>query len=150
MAIAYEISEISDDYAVHLAMSKNDDLLQAVSRKRKKKQMCLQIPTPTDRHFDFPDEFAPFALQDSGKIDMKRLLLFGDATVKNLLNLLITWLVDGTFKLSPPVQYIRSTYQFENAVPYLKAVAKFRLKTFIEIFGMFWFFFSGIIFLSSE
>ena len=86
VAIANEIYEISDDYAVQLAMPKKDNLLRAVSRKRKK-AMCLQIPAPTDRHFDVPDEFAPFLLQDSGKDDKERILIFGDVTMKNLLNL---------------------------------------------------------------
>ena len=93
VAIANEIYEISDDYAVQLAMPKKDNLLRAVSRKRQK-AMCLQIPAPTDRHFDVPDEFAPFLLQDSGKDDKERILIFGDVTVKNLLNLSNTWLVD--------------------------------------------------------
>ena len=47
VAIANEIYEISDDYAVQLAMPKKDNLLRAVSRKRQK-AMCLQIPAPTD------------------------------------------------------------------------------------------------------
>ena len=51
------------------------------------------------------DEFAPFRLQDSGKDDKERILIFGDATIKNLLNLPNTWLVDGTFKLSPEIFY---------------------------------------------
>ena len=69
------------------------------------KKRCLQIPAPTDRHFDVPDEFAPFLLQDSGKDDKERILIFGDVTMKNLLNLSNTWLVDGTFKLSPEIFY---------------------------------------------
>ena len=64
--------------------------------------MCLQIPAPTDWHFDVPDEFAPFLLQDNGKDD-EWILIFGDATVKKLLNLLNTWLVDETFELSPEI-----------------------------------------------
>ena len=32
------------------------------------KQMPVNI-SPIDRHFDVPDEFAPFFLQDSGKDD---------------------------------------------------------------------------------
>ena len=104
MAIANEIHEISDDYAVQLAMLKKDNLLQAVSRKRRK-TICLQIPAPNDRHFDVADEFAPFLVQDSGKDDKERILIFGDATMKNLLNLSNTWLVDGTFKLSPEIFY---------------------------------------------
>ena len=31
--------------------------------------------------------------------------MFRDATMKNLLNLSNTWLVDGTFKLSPEIFY---------------------------------------------
>ena len=85
-------------------MPKKDNLLRAVSRKRQK-AMCLQIPAPTDRHFDVPDEFAPFPLQDSGKDDKERILIFRDVTMKNLLNLSNTWLVDGTFKLSPEIFY---------------------------------------------
>ena len=99
VAIANEIYEISDDYAVQLAMPKKHNLLQAVSRKRQK-AMCLQIPAPTDRHFDAPDAFAPFLLPDGGKDEKERILIFGDATMKNLLQLSNTWLVDGTFKLS--------------------------------------------------
>ena len=64
-------------------MPKKDNLLRAVSRKRQK-AMCLQIPAPTDRHFDVPDEFAPSLLQDSGKDDKQRILIFGDATMRNL------------------------------------------------------------------
>ena len=43
--------------------------------------MCLQIPAPTDRHFDV------------------------DLTMKNLLNLSTTWLDDGIFKMSPEIFY---------------------------------------------
>ena len=95
VAIANEISEISEDYVVQLSMPKKDNLSRAVSRKRQK-EMCA----PTDRHFDVPDEFAPFLLQDSGEDDKERILIFGDPTMKNLLSLSNTWLVDGTFKLS--------------------------------------------------
>ena len=102
MATANEKYEISDEYAVQLAMPKKDNLLRAVSRKRQK-AICLQIPAPTDRHFDVLDELAPFLLQNSGKDDKERILIFGDATMKNLLNLTNTWLVDGTFKLSPEI-----------------------------------------------
>ena len=62
VAIANEMYEVSDDYAVQLAMPRKDNLLRAVSRKRQK-AICLQIPAPTDRHFDVPNEFAPFLLQ---------------------------------------------------------------------------------------
>ena len=68
VAIANEIYEISDDYAVQLAMPKKRQPV-ASSLSKTKKAMCLQIPAPTDRHFDVPDEFAPFLLQDSGKDD---------------------------------------------------------------------------------
>ena len=54
VAIANEICKISDDYAVQLAMPKKDNLLRAVSRKRQK-AICLQIPAPTDRHFETTD-----------------------------------------------------------------------------------------------
>ena len=53
------------------------------------KKRCLQIPAPTDWQFDVPDEFAPFLLQDSGKDDKERILIIGDATMKNLLNLFL-------------------------------------------------------------
>ena len=86
VAIANEIYEISDDYAVQLAMPKKDNLLRAVSRKRQK-AICLQISASNNRHFDVPDEFAPFLIQDSEKDDKERILIFGDATMKNLLNL---------------------------------------------------------------
>ena len=99
MAIANETSEISDNYAAQLAMPKNDNLLEAVIRKQRK-EMCLQIPVRTDRRSDVPDEFAPFLLPASGKDDNDRILVFGDATMKNLINLSNTWLVDGTFKMS--------------------------------------------------
>ena len=85
-------------------MPKKDNLLRAVSRKRQK-AICLQLPAPTDRNFDVPDEFSPFLLQDSGKDDKERILIFGDATMKNLLNLSNTWLVNGIFKLSLDIFY---------------------------------------------
>ena len=65
--------------------------------------MCLQKPGPTDRHFDVPDELAPFLLQDSGKDDKERILIFEDASMINLLSLSNTWRVDGTFKLSSEI-----------------------------------------------
>ena len=104
VAIANEIYGNLDDYAVQLAMPKKDNLLRAVSRKRQK-AMFLQIPAPTDRHFDVRDEFVPFLLQDSGKDDKQRVLTFGGATMKNLMNLSNTWLVDGTFNMSPDIFY---------------------------------------------
>ena len=92
--------------------AEKDNLLRAVSRKRQK-AMCLQIPAPTDWHFDVPDDFAPFLLQNSWKDDKERILIFGDATRKNLLNLSTTWLVDGTFKLSPEIFYQKYTIHVE-------------------------------------
>ena len=83
VAIANEISEISDDDAVQLAMPKRDNLLQAVSRKRQE-EMSLQVPGPTDRHFQVLDKYAPFLLEDNGKNENERVLIFGDATMKNL------------------------------------------------------------------
>ena len=76
------------------------------------KKSCLQIPAPTDQYFNNPDEFVPFLLQDSVKDDNERLLVFGNATMKNLLNLPNTWLVDGTFKLSPEIfnKFTQSMY----------------------------------------
>ena len=80
-------------------MPKKDNLLRAVSRKRQK-AICLQIPAPNNRHFDVPNEFAPFLLQDSGKDDKERILIFGDATMKNLLNLSNTYsLIQETLSL---------------------------------------------------
>ena len=73
------------------------NLLRAVSRKRK--AIFLQTPAPTGPQFDVPDEFARFFLQDGGKDDKGRILIFGDATMKNLLNLPNTLWVNGTFKL---------------------------------------------------
>ena len=100
MAIANEISEISEDYAVQVAMPKKDNLLRAVSRKRQK-EMCLQIHVSADRHFDVPDEFAPFFLQISGKDNNEQILKIGNATRKILLNLSKIWFVDGTFIFLP-------------------------------------------------
>ena len=48
------------------------------------KKICLQIPDPTDRNFDVPEEFAPFLLQGSGKDDNERILIFGGSTMKNI------------------------------------------------------------------
>ena len=109
MAIA---NEISDKNAVQLAKLKKDNLFQAVSRKRQK-ETCLQIPAPTDRYFDFPDKFTSFLQQDIGKDDNERILIFGDATMKNLLTLSSTWLVDGTFNLSPEIFYQSYTIHVE-------------------------------------
>ena len=78
MAIANELSQFSDDYAVQLAMPKKDNLLRAVSRKRQK-AICLQKPAPNIRHFDIPDDFAPFLLQDCGKNDKEQILILKHA-----------------------------------------------------------------------
>ena len=75
--------------------------------------MCLHIPAPTDRHFDVPDEFAPFFPQDSGKDCRSLNLNFGDSIIKKLLNLSNTWLVDGTFKWSPEIFYQIYTFYVE-------------------------------------
>ena len=103
MAIANEISEILDDYAVQLAMPKKQPVASSPSKTTKRD--VSSNTSPTDRHIDVPDEFAPFLLQDSGKDDEERIPIFGDATMKKLLNLSNTWLVDGTFKLSPEFFY---------------------------------------------
>ena len=42
---------------------------------------------PTDCHFEVCDESVPFLLQEKGKYDKPRTLLFGDATMKHLLKL---------------------------------------------------------------
>ena len=61
VAIANEIYEISDDYAVQFAMPKKDNLLRAVSRKRQK-AICLQIPAPNiwRRHNEKLTEFVEY------------------------------------------------------------------------------------------
>ena len=51
-------------------------------------------------YIDAPDEFPSFLHQNSGKDDNERILIFGDTTMKNLLSLSITWLAEGTFKIS--------------------------------------------------
>ena len=99
VASAYEIFEISDYYKVQLAMAKLNNLLRAVSGKRRK-EMCSPMHTPTDRYFEVPDEFAPCVLQDIGRAD-KQILIFRDATVKSLLTSSNTWLSDEAFRLSP-------------------------------------------------
>ena len=53
VAIANETFEMSDEYAVQLAMPIKGNLFRAVSRKRQK-EMCFQITAPTDRHLDVP------------------------------------------------------------------------------------------------
>ena len=56
--------------------------------------MCFEIPAPTDRHFKVRDEFGPLFLHDSGKNDNERILTFGDTTMKNLLILSNSWLIE--------------------------------------------------------
>ena len=56
--------------------------------------MNLQKAAPPDRHFHVIDEFASFLLQESGEDDNDRILVFGDATMKNLLNLSNIWLME--------------------------------------------------------
>ena len=92
------------------------------------KKRFLQIPAPTDGHFDVPDGFAPFLLQDSGKDDNERIPISGNATMKNLLNLSNTWLVvDGTFKLSPEI-----FYQVNNPCTVARFCSTLRICTAIE------------------
>ena len=100
VAIASEISVISDDYAVQLSLPKKENLFRTACRKRQRENR-IDAPTPIDRHFDIPGEFKTFLLKDSGKDDSERIFMFGDTTMKNLLNFSKTWLIDGTFKLSP-------------------------------------------------
>ena len=100
VAVATEITEITDEYAVQLAMPKKDNLIRTASRKRQREQK-ITIPNPIDRHFEIPEEFSSFLLKDSGKDDKERILIFGDPMMNELLNVSKTWLVDGTFKLSP-------------------------------------------------
>ena len=102
MAIANEISEMSDIYPVQLAMLKKDNLSRAVSQKQQK-EVCLQISAPNDQLFHLLGEFAPFLLQSSGKDDNGRILILGDTTMKSFLNFSNTWLVDGTFRMSPKI-----------------------------------------------
>ena len=107
-----EYQRKSDNYAVHLALPKKDNLLRAVSRKRRK-EMCLQTPAPVDWHFEVPNEFAPFLLQDSGNDDDERILKFGDSTMKKLLSLSNTWLIDRTCILSLGTFYQIDTIHVE-------------------------------------
>ena len=48
-----------------------------------------------------------------GKADNERILIFRDATMKNLLSLSNTWLVNGTFELSPGIFYQNFTMHVE-------------------------------------
>ena len=107
-AIANKMSEKFYDYAVQPSRPKKDNLLRTVYQKRQK-ELCAQIPGPTDRHFDVLDEFAPFFRQDTEKHDNERILIIGNATMKNFLNLSNTWLVDGICKLLPGTFSIKFT-----------------------------------------
>ena len=100
VAIASETSVISDDYAIQLSLPKKENLIRTACRKRQRENR-IDAPTPIDRHFDIPEEFKTFLQKDSGKDDSKRILMFGVTTMNNLLNFSKTWLIDGTFKLSP-------------------------------------------------
>ena len=53
-------------------------------------------------------------------------------------------------KIKKQILNIQSTNEFGNAVPYLKAVAKFRQKTFMDSFFVFFLYFDVFIFLSSD
>ena len=91
VAIANEIYEISDDYAVQLAMPKKDKLLRAVSRKRQKAADVIER-----------EQFEESA----------RIIVLQAPPIRK--------------KIKKQMQNIRSIYEFENAAPYLRAVAKFR------------------------
>ena len=99
VAIANEIFEISEDFAVQLAMRKKTTCCEQFLENDKK--MCLQSPGSTHRLFEVLDEFAPFFLQNSGKDDNERFLKLRDAAMKTLLFLSDTGLVAATFNLSP-------------------------------------------------
>ena len=112
VAIASEISVISDEYAIQLSLPKKENLIRTACRKRQRENR-IDAPTPIDRHFDIPEEFKTFLLKDSGKDDSERILMFGDTTMKNSLNFSKTWLLDGTFKLSPDNFYQIYTIHIE-------------------------------------
>ena len=115
MAIVSETFGISDEYAAQPAMPKKHSLSQALSRKQRE-GICLQTLALTDCHFEVPDDFAHFLLQDRGK-EKQRILLIGDAIGENVLKFSNTWLVDGTFKLSPEIFYQSYTIKLQSFAP---------------------------------
>ena len=112
VAIASEISVISDDYAIQLSLPRKKILFRTACRKRQRENR-IDAPTPIDRHFDIPEEIKTFLLKDSGNDDSERILMFGDTTRKPLPNLSKTWLIDRTFKLSPDNFYQIYTIHIE-------------------------------------
>ena len=64
MAIASEISVISDDYAIQFSLPKKENLIRTACRKRQRKNR-IDAPTPIDSHFDIPEEFKTFLLKDN-------------------------------------------------------------------------------------
>ena len=59
VAIASEISVISDDYAIQFSLPKKKNLIRTACRKRQRENR-IDVPTPIDRHFDIPEEFESF------------------------------------------------------------------------------------------
>ena len=112
MAIASEISVISDDYAIQLSLTKKENSIRTSCRKRQGENRT-DAPTPIDRPFDIAEEFKTFLLKNSGEDDSERILIFGDTTIKNLFNFSKRWLIDGTFKLSPDICYQIYTIHIE-------------------------------------
>ena len=98
VALANAIADVSNDYAVQLALPNKDNLIRTASRQRQREKVT-SVPAPVDRHFEIPEEFQRFLLSDSGRHDPERIMLFGEPEMKHLLGIYVTWLADGTFKL---------------------------------------------------
>ena len=89
---------MNENPAFQLSLSSRAALTRILNRK--KTQDPLEKISSTDRHFDIPDTYLQFCLNDGGKEDCKQFLILGDMEKLNALRVHSkVRLCDETFKI---------------------------------------------------
>ena len=68
LAVADALEPVSQNFAAQLELPSKHNLIKASQRARKRKDVG-ENPTPSDRHFDNPQESVNYVLNDTGKED---------------------------------------------------------------------------------
>ena len=104
--------EVTDEYATQLTLHSKASLFKVSQRVRQKR--FDPLPTPGKSKLRRAWRILLFLVHHTGKEDHERIRVFGDNEIVRYLKSSPSWLVDGTFKLSPIMFYQLYTVHFQG------------------------------------
>ena len=78
---------------------------ETLERQLRRAGQSCNLPNPSNRHFEIPQQFSDILLHDSGRDDPERILVLGKPEHVQLLARADTWYADGTFEFVPSQFY---------------------------------------------